>query len=146
MKETDTIGVKGTFALRVYRRGKLLEEYEDHNLVVDVARVALARLASGDAAASAITKIGFGTSTVAPAAADTALTAPLLKAVSGHTFPATGQVQFTWTLGTAEGNGMSIGEFGLICADGSLFARKNRSAALAKDSDISLSGTWTIQF
>jgi hypothetical protein len=146
MKAIDTVRVRGIFKLRVYKRGELIEDYEDHNLVVDVARVALARLVSGDAAASAITQIGFGTNGTAPAAGDTALTAPLLKAIASHSFPATGQVAFAWTLTTAEGNGKSIAEFGLVCADGSLFARKNRTAALAKDSDISLSGTWTIQF
>lgn len=146
MKESDTVRVRGIFSMRVFRCGVLIEDYQDHNLVVDVARVALARLISGDAAASAINRIGFGTSGTAPAPADTALTDPLLKAVAAHSFPSTGQVSFTWTLTTAEGNGKAIAEFGLICADGSLFARKNRTAALAKDSDISLSGTWTIQF
>lgn len=146
MKASDVVRVKGVFAMKIYRRGNLVEEYVDENLVVNVARVALARLVSGDVAGSPITQIGFGTSGTAPAGGDTALTSQLLKALDGHTFPETGQVQFSWTLGTTEGNGKNIAEFGLVCADGSLFARKTRTAALAKDSDISLSGTWTIQF
>lgn len=146
MKSNDSVRVKGIFRLVVRRQGELVEDYEDRNLVVDVARVALARLVSGDAAAAPINRIGFGTSNAAPDPADTALTNQLLKAVDGHTFPASGEVQFTWSLGTSEGNGMSIAEFGLICTDGSLFARKNRATAIAKDSDITLSGTWTIQF
>jgi hypothetical protein len=45
-----------------------------------------------------------------------------------------------------EANGKAIMEFGLICTDGTLFARKNRAKAIEKDSDISLEGKWRIIF
>jgi hypothetical protein len=35
-------------------------------------------------------------------------------------------------------------EFGLLCADGTLFARRTRTKPINKESDISLSGSWTI--
>lgn len=144
--QNEAAKLRGMFEIFVFRKGILIERSEDRNLVVDVARVGLARLISGDVSAAPIDRIGFGTNNAAPTPGDTALTEPLLKTVDGHSFPKSGEVQFTWSLATSEGNGKNIAEFGLVSSDGSLFARKNRSAAIAKDSDISLSGTWTIQF
>ena len=41
---------------------------------------------------------------------------------------------------------MAILEFGLLTGGDVLYARKVREAALNKDSDISISGSWTITF
>ena len=60
-------------------------------------------------------------------------------------YPATGQVRFNWSLSTAELNGVAITEFGLLCADGTLFSRKQRKP-IEKESDLSLTGSWTILF
>ena len=56
-------------------------------------------------------------------------------------------VVFAFSLGTADANGLAIGEFGLLSAAGVLYARKVRAYQIInKDASMSLSGTWTIQF
>lgn len=145
MRFSETERLRGIFQLRVIRSGQVIEEYLDENLIVNVAKDALARLIGGDGAGKTITKIGFGTSGAGPFPADTALTAAFVKTLSGHSYPVTGQVKFDWSLGTTEGNGLAIKEFGLICSDNTLFARKTRGS-IEKADDISLEGSWTIIF
>lgn len=142
----DNGAMRGLFSLRVYRRGELIEEYEDHNLIVAGAKTALAALIAGSGSGRTIAKIGFGTNGSGPATSDTGLTGAYTKAIASYSFPAAGQVQFAWELLVSEATGLAISEFGLICADGSLFARKTRRQALQKDSDISLEGKWLIIF
>jgi hypothetical protein len=137
---------QGIFELRVLRSGIVIEEYREHNLIVNGAFFQMARLVGGDVTQRSIAKIGFGTGGTDPAVTDTQLTNGYLRAVSGHTYPEDGQVQISWTLPTSEGNGMKILEFGLFTQDGTLFARKTRTEAIPKEVDISLEGTWTIIF
>lgn len=136
----------GIFTLQVYRKGKLIEVYEDKNLVVDLSKQQLARLIGGDVSGRSITKIGFGTSGTAPASGNTSLTGAYVNALGAVSYPATNAVQFAFTLGTSEANGLAILEFGLFTAGDVLFARKTRAGALVKDSDLSLTGTWRINF
>jgi hypothetical protein len=136
----------GLFVLDVYVRSELVEHYEDENLVVDNYKQVHARLLGGDVTSRSITQIGFGTSGTTPAAGNTALTSAYSKAVDSVTYPATNQVQFAFSLSSAEANGKAIMEFGLLNAGGTLYARKVRSSALNKESDISFSGSWTITF
>lgn len=143
----DAIGrPEGIFTLNVFRGGKLIETYEDKNLVVDLSKQQLARLIGGDVANRSITKIGFGTSGTAPAAGNTTLTDAYVKLLGGVTYPTTNSVEFAFTLGTSEANGKSIMEFGLFTAGDVLFARKTRAGAIVKDSDLSLAGSWRINF
>ena len=138
--------VSGLFTLKVYQCGRLIEEYEDHNLIVDTSRQVHARLLGGDVANRSVTKIGFGTNGTAPMVGNTTLTAAFVKAIDTVAYPATNQVQFNFSLGTSEANGTNIFEFGLLTAGDTLYARKVRSAFLSKDSDISLTGAWIIHF
>jgi hypothetical protein len=137
---------KGIFGLKVLRSGIVIEEYRDHNLIVNGAFFQMARLVGADVTGRSVTKIGFGTGGADPAVTDTALTNQYLRAVSGYGYPEDGQVQINWVLPTSEGNGMKILEFGLFTQDGTLFARKAREEAIPKESDISLEGSWTIIF
>ena len=136
----------GHFRLEVYRRGELVDVYEEKNLIVDGSRQVHARLLGGDVTNRSVTQISFGTSATAPAPGNTTITNPFTKAVDNVTYPATNQVRFSFSLGTSESNGRAISEFGLLTAGGVLYARRTRSAPLNKDSDITLSGTWTISF
>ncbi len=136
----------GLFELRVFRRGALIEEWTDRNLVVDNYKVTHARLLGGDVTNRSVTKISVGTNGTSPAAGNTAITDPFTKAVSSVTYPATNQVCFAFSILTTEANGKAIMEFGLLTAGDLLYARKSRTAALNKESDISFSGTWTITF
>lgn len=145
MTEQDEATIRGDFRLVVKRNGEVIEEYEDHNMIMNVAKDAMAHLIGGAGSGKTITRIGFGTDGNGPSPTDTALTGSYSKNVTNATYPATGQVSFNWSLGTGEANGTSIREFGLICGDGTLFARKTRGA-IEKQSDISLDGSWTIIF
>ncbi|MDP3327215.1 hypothetical protein [Parvibaculum sp.] len=136
----------GLFSLDVFRHGKLIEHFEDKNLIVNGSKAVNARLIGGDVTNRSITQIGFGTSGTAPAGGNTVLTSAYTKAVDAVTYPVEGTVQFAFSLGTGEANGKAILEFGLFTAAGTLYARKVRSAALNKESDISLLGTWQITF
>jgi hypothetical protein len=138
--------VRGIFKLNVFRCGKIIETLEDHNLIVDGARIQMAHLIAGDASGRKISKISFGTSGMPPAASDQAIANPFTKTLDGFTYPEEGQAGFSWSLSTAEDNGQAILEFGLVCDDGTLFARRTRTNPINKESDISLEGTWTIIF
>jgi len=145
MTDTEQIAMRGDFWLRIYRNGVLVEEQHDPNMIMNVAKDAMAKLIGGSGSGKTITKIGFGTSTTGPTPTDTALANSYSKNVAVATYPSTGQAAFAWTLGTSEANGMAIAELGLVCSDGTLFARKVRGV-INKDADLSLEGTWTIIF
>lgn len=135
----------GHFVLEVRRSGILVAEFLEENLIVNGAKNQLARLIGGAGANRHITHIGFGIGKSAAMPGNTALTSPYIKAVGSVEYPATGQVRFNWSLSTAELNGVAITEFGLFCADGALFSRKQR-APIEKADDLSLTGAWTIVF
>lgn len=145
MNFSDEQPMRGDFRLEVRRNGVLVDVFEEKNLIVNGAKDQLARLVGGSGANRQITQIGFGTGAAAASPGNTALTAAYTKPVTSVEYPTTGQVRFNWTLSTAEANGKSITEFGLICADNTLFSRKVR-APIQKESDLSLSGAWTIIF
>lgn len=145
MTDIEQIAMRGDFRLRIYRNGVLVEEQHDPNMIMNVAKDAMAKLIGGSGTGKTITKIGFGTSSTGPTPTDTALANSYSKAVSAVAYPTTGQVAFSWTLGTSEANGKAIAELGLVCSDGTLFARKVRGV-INKDADLSLEGTWTIIF
>jgi hypothetical protein len=136
----------GLFLLNVYRDGDLIEVFEEKNLIVDLSKQIHAKLLGGAVANQSVAQIGYGTSTTAPAAGNTGLTSPYLKALDSVTYPLTNQVSFNFSLGTTENNGVNIGEFGLFTAGGTLYARKTRTTALPKASDLSFAGSWIISF
>ena len=128
------------------KEGNTVFTYADNNLIVNNAKVALASLVSNAGAdTKIITQIGFGTSATTPSPNDVSLTAPYKKNVTSFSYPEPGKVKFSWRLDYGEANGKAISEFGLLCADGSLFARKVRGA-ITKDADLALEGEWTIIF
>lgn len=127
------------------RTGKVLERYEDRNLIVNGGRTAVMRLLGGDVAGRSITQIAFGASAAAPSPTDTAITSAFTKNTGAVTYPNISSVRFAWTLADNEANGLAIREYGLITANNTLFARKTREV-VNKTSSISLLGSWTIQF
>jgi hypothetical protein len=144
--QKENVSMSGEFCLWIFRRGILLEYYEDHNLIVNGARTAMAYLAGGSGTGKNINRIALGTNGSAPSTTDTTITAAYTKAIINATYPAPGQVEINWNLLVGEANGKAIMEFGLLCADGTLFSRKNRGKAIEKDADISLEGKWRILF
>jgi len=142
----EAMPMRGRFIMRVYKSGKLIETYVDDNLIVNGAKDAAAHLLAGDANGKHISKIGFGTSGNIPTPDDTELAAPFIKQISSVEHPSLGQAEFRWNLFSSEANGKHIIEFGLMCEDGTLFARKIREEAIPKGSDIALEGEWIIIF
>lgn len=136
----------GDFYLEVYRRGRLIEVIDEKNLIVANSKQIHARLLGGDVTNRSVTQISFGTNPAAPSTGNTVITDPYPKNVDLVTYPAANQVRFAFSLGTSEANGKAIAEFGLLTAGGVLYARKNRAAPLNKESDVTFSGTWTINF
>ena len=146
MNHNEQLTMKGTLSLRVYdSQDNLIDEYEETNLIVNTGKQALSTLLASATAGKRVTKIGFGTDGTAPAIGNTSLTSPFVKDLDGFTYPDSTAVVFSWSLATSEANGKAIQEFGLICFDNSLFARRTRSV-INKTSDLRLEGTWKIQF
>lgn len=142
----DENPVKGCLELKIYRKGELIEDYCEENLVVDGGRNIQARLLGGEAGLN-VTHISFGSNGTAPAPDDVDITDAFTKAVAAATYPTNTQVRFGFNLTEAEANGLSIREFGLICADETLYARRTRGGkVIDKDSDLSIEGQWTIFF
>jgi hypothetical protein len=140
--------IRGIFSMvvRNARTGAIIERYEDHNLIVTNARELLARLLAGDTEGHSIASIAFGTNGADATVDDTRITNAFVKAVNGFDYPSQTSARFSWNLLVTENNGMAIREFGLLSADGTLFARRTRQVPLNKAEDISIEGTWTIQF
>ena len=138
--------LRGRFTMRVRDKdGNILSTYEDHNMIVNSARVAMAMLVSENAPDKMITKFAVGTNNATATPTDTEITNTYANDIVGHSFPEPGTVKFEWRLDYDEANEQNITEFGLLCNDGTLFSRKVRSA-IYKASDISFEGEWSIIF
>lgn len=143
---TERILLRGNFKTRVFRSGTLVEVYEDNNLIVNKAKFQMAHLLVGEFTGRNIAGIAFGTNGAIPEETDTVIANQFVKPLSGFSYPENGIARFIWELLTSENNGMAIREFGLLTADGELFARKTRTNPLNKESDISIEGQWDIIF
>ena len=136
--------MRGVFNMRVFKEGKLYEEYQDKNLIVSGARLAVAMHLMGNCERKQIAKIAFGTSGNIPTPDDKAITNPFIKRLLSASILTPVQIEFKWNLSAQEANGTRIIEFGLLCEDETLFARKIRSEAIPKEPDITLEGEWII--
>jgi hypothetical protein len=136
----------GRLRFDVFENNKLIETFDDCNLIVAGSRLIQCKLVAGDVAGYSITKIGFGTSSAQAVPGNALLTGAFVKNLAGHSYPAQNSVKFDFTLAAGEANGLPIFELGLLTANGTLYARKVRSAVLLKNSSISIAGSWTITF
>ena len=136
----------GRLRLAIFSRGRLIETFDEDNIVVDGYKNTHSRLIGGDTANYRVTQFAVGTSGLAAAAGNTVLTSQFIKAVSSVAYPAASQTQFGFSLLSGEANGKAISEFGLLTAAGVLYARRVRATPLNKTTDISFTGTWTITF
>lgn len=134
----------GRLVINVFERGRLVEHFDEQNLIVGGMSVVMASLLGGGA--GAVTKIGFGTSGAAPSVGNTVLTGAYVKAIGAASYPFSGKVSFAFDLGGGEANGLAILEFGLLTASSILVARRVRPLPLNKTVALSLTGAWTIQF
>jgi len=138
----------GRLVYDVRRGGKLIEHVDDNNLIVIGSQPTHAALLGGNVANNSVTKFGVGTNATAPVFGNTGLTGQYANALTGVSYPASNQVQFSFAMGSADVSafGMAISEFGLLTQSGVLYARKTRTQPLNFASDIAFSGTWTISF
>lgn len=92
-----------------------------------------------------VTRIGFGTGSAPAAKTDTQLTDAFTKELSGYELDADNPrlLRFTYRLLRSEANGMQITEIGLYTQDGTLVARKVRSA-IEKTPDMEFGDTWEL--
>ena len=144
MDTINELQPKGTVKMDVYKDGVLVERFEDRNLIVTSGRNAVAALIGSADTDKAVDRYAVGSNGSATVLTDTAITDQFAKAVGGITYPS-GAVQFAFSLELAENNGVTIREFGLLCVDGTLFARIVR-APIIKDATVRIEGTWTITF
>src|SRR6202046_5912677 len=159
MRGGDLPPMHGRIVVRAFKDGRFIWQIEKNNLIVTAHNVPTAHLLGGDVTNFSIAAMGFGSGTSAPAAGDTALTTPAyFRAVSSHSYPVAGQVQFNWALtsGTdTSAYGINIQEVGLFCNTGAvslpttgtpsmtLFAHALLGLGLYA-SGLTYSGTWTI--
>lgn len=152
-------GVSGRLHISVYREGKELFTFDDHNLVVTGGKSAMAKLVAGeDAENNKVTQVGVGVSTVEATEADTELTDPAnveidearvganLEDDEGGTFEDPHTVQFHFTIGREEAVGKAIAEYGLLTAGGALFSRVVREKPFEKTNMDRIVGFWQIKF
>lgn len=147
IKSSDAVRpLRGEFLMRVLdKSGNVIDTFEDHNMIVDLARVAMSRLVGEGEQMKIITRFGVGTNQITATPADTELEDPYVNDILGHDYPERGTVRFSWKLGYDEANEKNISEFALFCDDGTMFSRKVRSP-IYKAADIAFEGEWSIIF
>ncbi len=142
--QDSTKPCRGDFHLAVYKDGKIIDRIDDHNLVVDAGRIRLAELAAGKSG-SCITKIGVGSGSTAEAADDTELEGQQLFPLTSATVDGR-DARFDFLIDNSQANGLKIHEFGLFCADGTMFSHRVRTGLIEKEDDIQIKGYWILHF
>jgi hypothetical protein len=146
-------GIKVTGHIWVYKNGELVCERD--NIVTTAGKNSLASLLnSASAGTSLVSHMGFGTSTTAVAAADTALGAELVIGSNGYnrvsvtrSNPSANVIQYVATL-TGITSATTIQEAGLFSAAtaGTLVAHQLTGAVALSSASDSLQITWQITF
>lgn len=143
------------------RTGKIVKEFEDHNLIVKTGRSTLIKMLAGDINTS-VTKMAVGKggtadlganafNPIAPADGDSALTAKVTTVnISTKNVDLAGtnpKVTFVALFDCAEVNSL-VNECGLFFTDGTtMFARHTfDTVSLKASSNFSLQISWTIEF
>lgn len=142
--QDSTKPCRGDFHLAVYKGGEIIGRVDDHNLVVDAGRIRLAELAAGKSG-SCITKIGVGSGSTAEAADDTELEGQQLFPLTSATVDGR-DARFDFLIDNSQANGLKIHEFGLFCADGTMFSHRVRTGLIEKEDDIQIKGYWILHF
>jgi hypothetical protein len=144
MKATDTLHpLSGRLRLTAYGAdGRELWSDEGSNLIVSTGYLAAAEALKGVGGA-AIARVAVGTNGVAAKPSDVRITSPVEVGISSLEASAH-KLTVRFTVGYTEALGVAIREFGLLTADGRLFARKVRSQPIEKVVNISIWGVWEI--
>lgn len=143
MTNSQPLGISGIFNLTIFENGNLISRESSRNLVVNSGLEATADLLRGQPVGKEIADVGFGTNGNPTSPTDTALTDVWTKPYTSISQVAPGRLEIRWSLELSEANGMDIREFGLLTANGTLFARKRRDL-LQKTAALTLQGLWII--
>lgn len=143
--EEKTGPVGEVFIVIKDKDGTVIREIHEKNLIVNLGRTALAEQLGAERTNRFISQIRFGTNGTPPATTDTSISNAFSKSIGTPSYPSAGIVDFPFSLGLSEGNGLEIREIGLFMANGNLFSRRVLSL-ISKTSDFSITGTWRITF
>lgn len=120
----DNIKITGWVTFETLDKfGNVVEVIEGPNLIVDLGKLNAERLIGGHTSGKAITQMAFGTNGTPPTAGDTAITSPLVKAITATSYAAGNIVVFETNIDTGD-PAMTVAEVGLLNADGVLCHRK----------------------
>ncbi len=134
----------GHINMVVRKNGRVIEKYDDHNLIVTLGRQRMAELLTG-LSDKHISYIGIGTGTQPEDIADTGLQDAILIPLEGA--EAKDKVaRFNFLIDADTGNGLRITEFGLFASDGVMFSHRVRTGVIEKADDIEIAGYWEIRF
>lgn len=128
------------------RTGKIKATRKGTNLVVTDGAVELAKIITSATSGTRPTHMGIGTSTTAPAAAQTNLIGTATRRALSSTSRSSNQITYSCTFGTGIGT-FTVQEAGLFNAavSGQMFARW-LTGAFSKASTDSLTVTWRLTF
>lgn len=149
----ESIKVTGKLKVELIRDGKVVQVTERDNIVTTAGKNSIASLLnSASAGTSAVTHIGFGSSTTAVAVGDTALGAELsgngyARTAVTRSNPSANVIQYVATL-TGITASTTVQEAGLFSAStgGTLFAHQLTGAVTLATSSDSLQITWQVTF
>ena len=144
MNFSEALQAVGTLHVKVKRRGRVAEEWKEHNIVVDVGKTREAELLAGTSTA-AIKYVGVGTGTAAASVLDTGLADCAYTEVTSAEV-GNSKVRFDFKVDSKTANGLKISEFGLFAADKVMFSHRVRKGTIDKDDETEIEGDWTIQF
>lgn len=135
-----------TAVLTDMRTGRIKLTRTGKNLVVTLGAAEIAKIVASATSGTRPTHMAIGTSTTAPAAAQTDLIGTATRVALGSTSRSNNQITYACTFGTGKGT-FTVQEAGLFnaVAAGTMFARW-LTGAFAKASTDSLTVTWTLTF
>lgn len=153
MNAIEGLNIKGRLKVDTFINGVFTEGEWRDNIITTAGKTALASLLnSASAGTSIVTHIGFGSSTTAVAAGDTALGTELsagsyARAAVTRSNPSANVIQYVATL-TGVTNNPTVQEAGLFNASttGTLFAHQLTGAVNLATSSDSLQVTWQVTF
>lgn len=118
-----------------------------HNLVV-TAGLNMIRDFLSNAASTRITHVALGTGTTAAAATDTALQTEVYRDLVTLFTPSAAALNIQLYVSTAQANGSTLAEAGLLSASssGTLYARSLFASTIAKTSAIAITVSWDLSW
>ena len=114
--ELDKIVGNVEITVRRIDTGEVEKVISSDNLIVTNLRTQLSRLLAGSTLGGTrlIDRLSFGTDGTSETITDTLITNPVDVSLSGTEYPTITSVKFTGTLGSADGNGVTFREVGLL--------------------------------